>query len=252
MNWLTKTFISSGFQKSAKPIQITDQMDYLAERCVDIIMSMTGMDSYGAPALASLVLASKIDVNGISVPIEVVIYPSERSKKGELASAQTPTWWKQSNPNSEEGWTPEYCLISVFDTPPVPRNHRFDLKKAILHELVHSIDPKLNKSNIFKSKWHSKHRQHMNNPGYQNSPEYFDAPWEQDAYMSSEAFDQVKMWKRNDVSRERAQEVLRYFLPSSVAENHYAKDPKMWNRYMRSMYESFNKIYGKANDELAN
>ena len=175
---------------------------------------------------------------GQSVPVKVVIKKPDPSKG--LADAETPTLWELRN--QDPGWSLPACYINVYETIP-PRNHKRELKKAIIHELIHCVDTKLNDPDLFDTGWHQKHRQDIRSPGYIDSPKHYTSPWEQDSFMSSEAHDQVSMWKRNGVSLERALQELRNHMADNPREQEWKKVPDLWRRYMQTMARAVQEIY---------
>ena len=223
MNWL---------QKIALPIKITPEIDQFAEKCISILFGgneVTYDDAFYEDGLM---------FDGRYVPIAVMMKRPELSKG--LADAETPTWWDQRRGNSE--WSLSACYINVYDTIP-PKYNKWELKKAITHEIVHCVDPKLNDPNLFEEDWHTKHRRDTGSPGYVDSPEHYTAPWEQDAFMSSEAHDQVSMWKRNDVSLDRALQELRNHVADNSREKEWKRSPDLWRRYMKTMARAVEEIY---------
>ena len=103
-------------------------MDDFAERCVDVIMHQ--VDTY-----REIFFTDSIVINNEPIAISVIMEHPDKAPKGQLANAETPTWWSQNNPMEvAEGWMPNECLITIFDTLPVPGNHRFDLKRAFLRQ----------------------------------------------------------------------------------------------------------------------
>ncbi|MHA2279911.1 MAG: hypothetical protein ACXAC5_03415 [Promethearchaeota archaeon] len=227
MNWL---------QKTALPIQITPELDAFADKALDVLFS-DKITEYGNSDEAFY--EDHLEFGRRHIPIAVVLrHPAE---SGSLASAETPTWWEQrsSYPN---GWSLSACYVNIYETIP-PSHHRRDLKRAMLHELVHCVDPKLNDPNLFETGWHQQHRRNISAPDYVDSPAHYTSPWEQDAFMSSEAYDQVSMWKRNGVSIERALIELRNHLADNPREQEWEKSPDLWKRYMQTMARAVRDIY---------
>lgn len=223
MNWL---------QKIALPIQVTPEIDNFAEKCINLLFSdeITYDNTFYEEVL---------NFNDRHVPVAVIMKKPELSKG--LADAETPTWWDVRN-SGGGGWSLSSCYINVYDTIP-PRNDKRELKKAIIHELIHCVDEKLNNPNLFDTGWHQKHRQNMKTPDYVDSPAHYTAPWEQDAFMSSEAHDQVSMWKRVGISHERALQELRNHMADNPREQEWKKSPDLWRRYMQTMAKVVQEIY---------
>lgn len=72
--------------------------------------------------------------------------------------------------------------------------------------------------------------------------------------MSSEAYDQVSMWRRNGVSLERALQELRNHIADNPREQEWKKSPDLWRRYMQTMARVVQEIYqnelAMQNDEF--
>lgn len=247
MNWL---------QKIAAPIKITPEMDQFADNCLATM--------YHAAAERELryneIFFSRDLKNfpgqfGTTIPVSVIIGKPEESKS--KATAETPSIWRANNSRAvQDGWESHSCYIRIYETIPPRLYSRRELKKTILHELIHCVDPKLSPEraddpNLFKSPWVQRHNVNSRDPDYVDSPAHYTAPWEQDAFMSSEAFDQVSMWHRNGVSRERALQELHFHMPDNKIEEEYKKDEKLWHRYMRALAEAYKAIYGNSEGEAA-
>ncbi len=222
MNWL---------QKIALPIRVTPEMDDFAEKILNILFEgdITYDDAFYED---NLMFDDKY------VPIAIMMKKPDPSQG--LASVVTPTWFDPKGDNSN--WSLSASYINIYDTIP-PRNSRRELKKAIIHELIHSVDTKLNDPQLFDTDWHQRHREDLNSPRYIDSPTHYTSPWEQDAFMSSEAHDQVSMWKRNGVSLERALQELRNHMADNPREREWRKSPELWRRYMQTMARKVQEIY---------
>jgi len=228
MNWL---------QKIALPIKVTPEIDAFAETCVNLLFG--GEVTHADPAgFGDVFYEDYLEFDGRQVPVKVMLMPPSPSKG--LADAETPTWWDMRN--QDPGWSLSACYINIYETIP-PRNNKRELKKAITHELIHAVDTKLNDPNLFDTDWHRQHRRDIRSPGYIDSPQHYTAPWEQDAFMSSEAHDQVSMWKRNGVSIERALQELRNHIADNPREQEWKKSPDLWKRYMQTMARAVQEIY---------
>ncbi len=236
-SWLHRIALKDAEEAKALPIKVTPEIDAFAEKCVNILF---GDDiGYTDPRIVGdAFYEENLMFGGRYVPVKVMVKKPEPSKG--LAGAETPTWWEMRNQDPE--WSLSACYINVYETIP-PRNSKRELKKAIIHELIHCVDEKLNDPNLFDADWHRKHRQDMRSPGYVDSPKHYTAPWEQDAFMSSEAHDQVSMWKRNGVSLERALQELRNHIADNPREQEWKKVPDLWRRYMQTMARAVQGIY---------
>lgn len=236
-SWLRRMAAEDSGEAKALPIKVTPEIDAFAERCVDIIF---GNDiAHADPrVVGDAFYEENLMFGDQAVPVKVMLKKPEPSKG--LADAETPTWWEMRN--QDPGWSLSACYINVYETIP-PRNNKRELKKAIIHELIHCVDVKLNDPNLFDTGWHKKHRQDISSPGYIDSPQHYTAPWEQDAFMSSEAHDQVSMWKRNGVSLERALQELRNHIADNPREQEWKKVPDLWSRYMQTMARAVQEIY---------
>jgi hypothetical protein len=226
MNWM---------QKIALPIQVTPEVNAFADQCVSILFENPENIVYN-----DAFYEETLSFNGKDIPIAVMMKRPEESAG--LASAETPAMWDRANSDSQRGWSLSSCYINIHETIP-PRNDRREIKKAIIHELIHCVDEKLNDPELFDTGWHQKHRRDMGAPKYVGSPNHYTAPWEQDAFMSSEAYDQVSMWKRMGVSSERAMQQLRNFIPDNPKEKEWRKSPDLWRRYMQTMARTVQEIY---------
>lgn len=178
----------------------------------------------------------KIEEKRIEIRVIVSMMPPHKDK---LADMMTPTWHEKTKNTKLH---PDYFHMRIYDTIP-PKTHIRYLKRAIIHELIHAIDPKLNKPELFDASWHESHRKNMSNPNYSNSNQYYTSPWEQDAFMSSEAYDQVAMWRRNGVDLERAIMEVKNHLPETMPEKYYFNDKKLWKKYLKALYISLKEIY---------
>ncbi len=233
-SWLRRVASEDSGEATALPIKVTPKVDAFAEKCIGILFE--GNVTYGDAFYEGNLMFGDRDV-----PVVVTLEKPERSKG--LASAETPTWWDMKN--ADPRWSLSACYINVYETIP-PRNDKWSLKKAITHELIHCVDPKLNDPNLFDTDWHRKHRQDIRSPRYIDSPAHYTAPWEQDAYMSSEAHARVSMWQRNGIPQERAMDILRYYMNENAdnpAEREWKKSPELWRRYMQTMARTVQEIY---------
>lgn len=229
MNWL---------QKIAIPIKVTPEIDAFAENCVNMLFGGFAEHADSA-SVGDAFYEDHLMFNGRYVPIKVML--QEPKAGGALADAETPTWWEMRE--QDPGWSLAACYINLYETIP-PKNSKREIKKAIIHELIHCVDEKLNDPNLFDTDWHQQHRKDISSPEYMDSPKHYTAPWEQDAFMSSEAYDQVSMWKRNGLSLERALEQLRNFVADNPREYEWKKSPNLWRRYMQTMARAVQEIYG--------
>lgn len=240
-SWLRRVTakVSEGANPAkALPIKVTPEIDAFAEKCVSTLLNEVTEYLPQGDAFYE----DHLEFDGRQVPIKVTLKPPVEGYG--LADAETPTWWDMRK--TDPGWTLSACYITLYETIP-PRHGWQELKKAIIHELIHSVDTKLNDPNLFDTDWHRKHRQDMKVPGYVDSPAHYTAPWEQDAFMSSEAHSRVSMWKRTGVSKERAMEVLRYYMDENAdkpVEQEWKKSPDLWRRYMKTMARTVQEIYG--------
>lgn len=224
----------------AKPIEITPEMDAAAD---EFIVNFYSKPRYG------LNYRGTIETRHGPKPVSIyVTRPRPALPAGGDASTQT--WRNSTDPLQMDPDDDKNCYINVYVPPTsfdfytpdlsVSKHH---LKKIVLHELVHCVDQKLNKEELFNTPWHRKQRSVLRVPEYQKSPDYYNQPWEQDAYMSSEAWDQVQMWKRNGIGLNRAMQEIRDKGAFNHAEKIYKQDPVKWKRYLRALYESVKKIY---------
>lgn len=110
--------------------------------------------------------------------------------------------------------------------------------EIILHELIHVLDPKLSDENLTHKEWGVRHHQ-----GSDDLDEYFKYPWEQDAYMSSYAFSVIKNWHERGFSYNDSLELLKKFKPFKKFEHTYYKNPKLWQRYLKTLAYYLTKIY---------
>lgn len=230
-SWLYRVAEQGSGEAKALPIKVTPEIDVFAEKCIGILFE--GNVTYG-----DAFYEDNLIFDDRHIPIAVTLEKPEKSKG--LASAETPTWWDMKS--TDRGWSLSACYINVYETIP-PRSDKRELKKAIIHELIHCVDAKLNDPNLFDTDWHQKHRQDIRSPGYMGSPAHYTAPWEQDAFMSSEAHDQVSMWKRNGVSLDRALQELRNHMADNPREREWRKSPELWRRYMQTMARAVQEIY---------
>jgi len=231
----------SWLQKIALPIKVTPEIDAFAEKCINILFEDNIIFETDI-GYNEIIYEDRLTFNNRDIPVAVMLRRPEKSKG--LASAETPTWWELKN--NDPGWSLSACYINIYDTIP-PRNSKRELKKAIIHELIHCVDEKLNNPRLFETDWHRRHRKNIGTPNYIDSPKHYTAPWEQDAFMSSEAYDQVSMWKRNGVPLERALSELRHHLADNPREREWKKSPDLWRRYMKTMAWAVQDIY---KDEL--
>ncbi len=240
MNWLQQ------IMKVGGPIKVTPDLVELADLVTDRLLE--GIDENGEPLEYGGCIADKylpIPYSGHRI-IVVLQRPDQKQKEENIhGNAETPTWWQmneQRRPTSELGSSSAGCHVNLYYELPI-KAWRYDIRQVVLHEIIHCIDPKLNQEELLNTKWHEKHRQTMDRPGYQGSPEYYTAPWEQDAYISSTIYEMVQMWHRNGVSYNRAMEEIRSYPPQRTFEKEYAKNPQLWQRYMKHLYKVVQEVY---------
>lgn len=121
---------------------------------------------------------------------------------------------------------------------------RDNLHYAILHELVHLVDPKMS---INRSRWKSESQPDFelaDTPGYYvASPYYYNKPLEQDAFMSTEALRRVQQWKEFWPDKKEILDRISTYLPHSPQEESWYKNSKMWRKYLRTLLNTIEKEY---------
>lgn len=247
-NWFKKIFAANDAVnkqaihriKTAKPIQITDSMNEFAENVMATLLgNEIGRNFPRKLGYGEVIYIGYIEAYGKEHYIDVILRdPAESS--GQQGDAETPAW-RKAGPNESQS-----CNIQLFLPWPLPKGTYLPhIKQTILHEMIHCIDPKLNKSDVLETSWSKKHRQNMNREDYIQSPDYHTAPWEQDAFMSSRAYELVSMLKRAPVPYVRLVEMLRHHKPDpgNKFEQTYYENPKLWRRYMNAIWQSVQQIY---------
>ncbi len=130
--------------------------------------------------------------------------------------------------------------IGVYLQP----NQNVDIEDFIQHELIHIFDPKLTNDKLRQAKWgiDSQNQQSLHATSGQNS-QYYTNPWEQDAFMrqSAEATIKNKSWlfdgDKNAILRS-----LQNIKPQDPWEQEWYKNPKMWRKYLNTIYQIATKI----------
>lgn len=217
-NWL---------QKIALPIKINDKMEEIALKVVQ------KMNNYkGEKEKEELIHVDTLDEVG-KRPYYFNFYYTPSNNEWLRGSASTPAW-RQSRDGSGT------CNIRLY-------GKQVDAEKlrTILHEMIHCIDPKLNKQNLFEEEWHRKNKGLMNDPAYMSHDHYFTTPWEQDAYMSSDAHNRISNYKRWGIPYFRVLIEIKNAMPNSKAEDTYYKNPKLWRKYLKMLSFYLNEIYKK-------
>lgn len=131
-----------------------------------------------------------------------------------------------------------------------------NVRRLILHELIHSIDPKLNKpelkeksdkviksfrDNVEKLKKiiiYSKdfdEKQNAKRDLEKLFKEYYKFPWELDAYISTEAEEVFRDIKKKSRSKKDALNYLKNYTPENSLLKFYHEDPKVWKRFILSI-----------------
>lgn len=135
-------------------------------------------------------------------------------------------------------------------------NEYKNVRRVILHELIHAIDPKINKpelkeksqkvlkvfhSNVEKLKKviiYSKdfdEKQNAKKDLEKLFKEYYKFPWELDAYISTEAEEVFKDIKKKSRSKKDALNYLKNYTPENSLLKFYHEDPKVWKRFILSI-----------------
>lgn len=128
-----------------------------------------------------------------------------------------------------------------------------EFKKIIRHELIHIVDPKLNKPEL--STKAANENKKLNNELValtkklngetdkdkireieldidKNYDKYFKFPWEVDAFISSEAEDVFERILKNSRMKKDALYYLKNLKPTTNAQKIYHKNEKLWKRFV--------------------
>jgi hypothetical protein len=105
---------------------------------------------------------------------------------------------------------------------------------TIIHELVHIFDPK---QNLEKSKWMQSYSMDYPEGSPEEEKNYWLHPTEQDSYMSQYSRILVKnLLKKNNGDKNKVKQQLSFIKPSNYIEELWYKNPKMWRKYLNTVY----------------
>lgn len=131
-----------------------------------------------------------------------------------------------------------------------------NIRRSVLHELIHIIDPKLNNPELKEKSYkviksftddveklkkiiiYSKdfdEKQNAKNKLVKIFKEYYKFPWELDAYISTEAEEVFKDIKKKSRSKKDALNYLKNYTPENSLLKLYHEDPKVWKRFILSI-----------------
>jgi hypothetical protein len=221
--------MSNWLQKIAIPIKINDKMLEIARKVVEKINKYKGEKE--KEELIHVDILNEVGKR----PYYFNFYYTPSGTEWLRGSASTPAWRHYREYSFDGSGS---CNIYLY-------GKQVDSEKLriILHEMIHCIDPKLNKEQLFKEEWHKKNRGFMHDPNYMSYNHYFKTPWEQDAYMSSDAYHRISNYKRWGIPYFRVLTEIKNATPDSKAENVYYKSPKLWRKYLKMLSYYLNKIY---------
>lgn len=130
--------------------------------------------------------------------------------------------------------------ITIFLKP----NEYKNIEMIIYHEIIHIFDPKTNNSNLVNSKWgiNSQDEEDIrpNSGKLQNLKNYYVNPWEQDAYMRQSAEELINQqhWLF-DGDKNQIMQSIKNIKPQDPWEQEWYKNPKMWRKYLNTIYQIF-------------
>jgi len=105
---------------------------------------------------------------------------------------------------------------------------------VIEHELVHIFDPKL-QGHLHDASW-SVQKQPEFSDG-DDTEKYFASPWEQDAYMSQFARKRIyDLYWQSGEDMNAVEQAIKNYKPNNSVESFWAKNPKMWQKYLKTMF----------------
>lgn len=128
-----------------------------------------------------------------------------------------------------------------------------EFKKIVRHELVHIVDPKLNKSDLstkakgdiknlnltlkdlqkrLKNETDEKKREEIEIDIEKNYDKYFKFPWEVDAFISTEAEEVFEKILKKSRNKKDALYYLKTLEPINYVQKFYKKDQKLWKRFI--------------------
>jgi len=136
-----------------------------------------------------------------------------------------------------------------------PKHNYGWLSEIIVHELVHIFDPKLNKPELEDAPWNWKSKSDRGIPmNLSGGDVYYAHPWEQDAFMAQEAMNSIKYafdWYGDEEDIPTMIEKIKKDLitkrAETEAEKFWYKNPKMWRKYLNTIYALFKKKSKRLN-----
>lgn len=168
------------------------------------------------------------------------------------------------------GLTPDKILVIDFNKEQYqdfyndnPKAYK-DLEKIILHELVHVVDPKLNKPELkdknykqaisrnekfdeliekYVKEKDKKKKSEIRNELNSLIEKYYKFPWELDAIISTEAFNKFNEIKKKSKNRKEVLNYLKNVTPDNEILKLYHDDQKIWKRFILSINKLIDKEY---------
>ena len=236
MNWLTKI--------SGQAIQVTQEMRDFARETADTIANMTDeqfQEGWKSDLFSKvghfLVYKKAFDYKNYKLAIYVGIAP-ESDAKGAAGRAKI-----LENPSNIITGR----ILLYMDSP--KRRTSGTLYYTILHELVHLIDPKIDSGRVDRSKWKSSKTPRivqLPDGTYKPSTDYYTKPSEIDAYMAEFAERIVDNYKYTlKLDKATALENIKYRSPHPQlnSEQSWYKNPKIWRKYMNTLYQAIERAY---------
>lgn len=128
-----------------------------------------------------------------------------------------------------------------------------EFKKIVRHELIHIVDPKLNKPELstnakgdiknlnltlkdlqkrLKNETDPKKREEIELDIDKNYDKYFKFPWEVDAFISTESEEVFEKILKKSRNKKDAYYYLKTLEPTNNVQKFYKKDQKLWKRFV--------------------
>lgn len=137
-------------------------------------------------------------------------------------------------------------------------NEYNELVKTINHELVHLVDPKLNKQKdksftlakknedvIKELETRLEKGEDVEDKLKLAYEKYLKFPWEIDAYVSSEANSRMNQYFRKGLTKNMIQSLLSNVEPKTQIEKFYKTIPNIWKRYTKYLYKLLEEHFNK-------
>jgi hypothetical protein len=144
----------------------------------------------------------------------------------------------KQRPQNDTGFgysDPQKGEIGIYLQP----KQNVDAEDFIQHELIHIFDPKITNNKLRNAPWgiDAQNQQSLHATTGQNT-QYYTNPWEQDAFMrqSAEATIRNKSWLF-DGDQNAIQQSLQRMKPQDAWEQEWYKNPKMWRKYLNTIYQ---------------